>query len=327
MTFKEVNVLQSLDFPTACYDIKLTPNYLLSIGTYKPILKIHDLNELALKNERNLENEPLVISPLEEDATKIAILRSDKYIEFHAKYGLHHTIKIPLYGRDLLYNKIRAELLVLSEDEIFRVNLEEGRFMKSVLSGGNSFDQSFVHNLILVGNENGFSFYDLRNRNKVKENESKRINAVRFKNNDGMIFCVAGDNFIKEFDIRMENEKYKIDIENAKKIKYNDNFMCAMTDKKLNIYNENNLISQLDGKNLNAFEFEKGLFFVASEDFNIKTYFDSEIGNAPSWCSFIDDLNTDLEDYIAVDNDFVKENNLEEFIEDGSLKFYKNTYF
>ena len=66
-------------------------------------------------------------------------LQSDRSIEFHTKGGCHYSIRIPRYGRDLLYDRYSTEALVpavgldpgAGKGEVFRLNLEVGRFMKS----------------------------------------------------------------------------------------------------------------------------------------------------------------------------------------------------
>lgn len=45
MTFRETKILKNFDYPVACIDMNLSEsgNFLVSIGTYKPSVKIHDL--------------------------------------------------------------------------------------------------------------------------------------------------------------------------------------------------------------------------------------------------------------------------------------------
>lgn len=44
--------------------------------------------------------------------------------------GLHHTIRLPIYGRSLAYHSPSADALVgCTGNEVFRFNLEEGRYM------------------------------------------------------------------------------------------------------------------------------------------------------------------------------------------------------
>jgi ribosome biogenesis protein ENP2 len=57
---------------------------------------------------------------------------ADRNIEFHAQYGHHFKIRTPKVGRDLCYIKNTADLVVASTgNQLFRLNLEEGRFRSS----------------------------------------------------------------------------------------------------------------------------------------------------------------------------------------------------
>lgn len=57
---------------------------------------------------------------------------ADRSIELHAQYGRHFKIRTPKVGRDLIYAPPSAELVVGgSSHELWRLNLEEGRFMRS----------------------------------------------------------------------------------------------------------------------------------------------------------------------------------------------------
>lgn len=54
----------------------------------------------------------------------------DRTIEFHAQYGAHYKTRIPHYPRDLAYNPINANICVsASANEVYRISLEEGKFM------------------------------------------------------------------------------------------------------------------------------------------------------------------------------------------------------
>ena len=41
---------------------------------------------------------------LSEDFRKLAILQTDRTLEFHAGYGKHYRTRIPRFGRDMLYH-------------------------------------------------------------------------------------------------------------------------------------------------------------------------------------------------------------------------------
>lgn len=88
---------------------------------------------------------------LSSDYSKTAHLQEDRSIEFHTPQGCHYSLRIPRYGRDLAYNKAAAELLVPAAGVnsnglggVFRINLEQGRFMQEyeVEVGGDDFTSS-----------------------------------------------------------------------------------------------------------------------------------------------------------------------------------------
>jgi ribosome biogenesis protein ENP2 len=56
--------------------------------------------------------------------------QSDRTIEFHAQYGAHYKTRIPHFPRDLAFNPINANLCIsASANEVYRISLEEGKFM------------------------------------------------------------------------------------------------------------------------------------------------------------------------------------------------------
>jgi len=66
---------------------------------------------------------------LGEDYGKMAILQDDRTISFHAHYGAHEKVRIPKFGRGMAYESTTCELLVAgSGSQVYRLNLEEGRF-------------------------------------------------------------------------------------------------------------------------------------------------------------------------------------------------------
>jgi ribosome biogenesis protein ENP2 len=137
----------------------------------------------------------LILSP---DYSKTAHLQEDRSIELHTPQGCHCTLRTPRYGRDLVYSKASAELLVPAVGvnanglgEVFRINLEQGRFMREyevdvggddltssgagALQGGinaGSVNTAAVaeesHNLLAFGTSIGtVEFWDSRSRNRA----------------------------------------------------------------------------------------------------------------------------------------------------------------
>ena len=117
-------------------------------GTYKPQIHTHYLPHLSLSFARHTASLNTAFVLLSSDYTKSLHLQTDRSIEFHTPQGCHYTTRIPRYGRDIKYDKRSAEALVpaigVNENgngEVFRLNLEIGRFMRAyeVGVGGDDF--------------------------------------------------------------------------------------------------------------------------------------------------------------------------------------------
>jgi ribosome biogenesis protein ENP2 len=135
-----IELLQDFSFEeaSACVRVSEDNNWIVSTGTYKPQIHVHYLPHLSLSYARHTTSLNIKFTLLSTDASKSLHLQSDRRVEFHTPAGLHETIKLPRYGRDLCYDRLGTEALVgavgLSSDghgEVFRFNLEAGRFMQS----------------------------------------------------------------------------------------------------------------------------------------------------------------------------------------------------
>ena len=72
---------------------------------------------------------------LSDDYSKIALLCDDRNIELHAQYGRHFKIRIPKFGRDMVYNEHTADIITVgATNEIYRLNLNLGRFQSPLIS-------------------------------------------------------------------------------------------------------------------------------------------------------------------------------------------------
>lgn len=123
----------------------------LRAGTYKPQIHVHYLPHLSLSYARHTDVENQTFILLSADYSKQLHLQQDRSLEFHTPGGCHYTTRIPRYGRDLLYDKRSAEALIPSVGvdhegfgEVYRLNLEVGRFMRSysVDVGGDDFNST-----------------------------------------------------------------------------------------------------------------------------------------------------------------------------------------
>lgn len=195
-----VELLQDFGFEEAsqCVRVSEDGEWVMSTGTYKPQIHVHNLSQLALSFQRHTSCLNQTFQLLSSDYTKSIHLQTDRFVELHTAGGLHYSTRIPRFGRDLVYDRHSAEALIPSvgvnqegSGEVYRLNLEVGRFMKSYeidvggddmttagagsLQGGinaGSVNCGSIaetsHNLLAFGTSLGtVEFWDPRSRNRV----------------------------------------------------------------------------------------------------------------------------------------------------------------
>ena len=129
---RRIELIQDFNFPSASQTVTLSGSgrYIIATGTYPPRVRVFDTAELSMKFERYMDGTPIATVSLSDDFSKLAFLQDDRNIEVHAAYGRHYRTRIPTFGRDMVYHQPTAELLVAaSGPEVYRLSLEEGRFM------------------------------------------------------------------------------------------------------------------------------------------------------------------------------------------------------
>ncbi|EFC48958.1 predicted protein, partial [Naegleria gruberi] len=324
------NLIDDLEFPTACNNICLAAdeNHLWTSGIYKPQLRCFTLDDLSMKFKRHVDLEIIKICPLTSDFRKLATLCQDRYIEIHAQWGSYYRFRIPKYGRDLVYHDHSAELVMVgSSNEIYRFNLEQGMFRKPTLSytnteAINTVRINPVHQLFGLGCDNGFvECMDPRSKRIIgcidacgsintmlpSEVSSSSITAFEF-DNDGIGFAV-GTNAGKVglFDLRKQGAVYIKDHNTdlpLVKIAYHDsskNIFSADTQlvKIWDKSNGNNYTNLELSAKINDFCIipNSGMILVGGERSKIKPYYIPSLGPAPKWCSFVDQITEELEDF------------------------------
>jgi ribosome biogenesis protein ENP2 len=179
----QLELVQDFSFPSAAIKIKTTEDGLHAIatGTYKPMVKVWDLEALTEKFQRTTDAENVDFAMLSSDWTKSVHLQRDRSLQLHTQGGLHHTIRLPTYGRALGYHSPSTEALVAASGrEVFRFNLEEGRYMtpleiargwgtgtESEVEGVNCLDVNPRHGLWSFGLDGAggvVEFWDPRSR-------------------------------------------------------------------------------------------------------------------------------------------------------------------
>lgn len=169
-----IELIQDFEFPEASVKLKPTPdeNYIMATGVYKPQIRVFELSQLSMKFERHTTSENVTFECLSSDWTKSVHLQSDRSVEFHSHYGMHYTTRIPKFGRDLCYHFPSCDLFIVGGgNEAYRLNLEQGRFLKSLETELPEINVSKVnpaHQLLAFGGSNGVvEFWDHRCKKRV----------------------------------------------------------------------------------------------------------------------------------------------------------------
>jgi ribosome biogenesis protein ENP2 len=171
---RRIELLQDFSFPEASRTISTSADgrFVVATGTYPPRVRVFDTAELSMKFERYMDATPVSCCLLSDDFTKLAFLLDDRNIELHAAYGKHHRTRIPRAGRHMVYHAPTAELLIGAQgSEVFRLNLEEGRFFAPLVSEAPAVNKvvvSRVTALIGLACEGGTcEFFDPRSNERA----------------------------------------------------------------------------------------------------------------------------------------------------------------
>jgi ribosome biogenesis protein ENP2 len=316
--------------------------YMVASGVYPPRIKIFETQEMSVKCERGIDAEVLKLSILSDDYTKIAMLLHDRYIELHAQYGRHFRIRVPKVGRDMTYMPNTCDLVTVgATNEIYRLNLEQGRFLAPLESDSEEINcvayNSTLHCIATGGIDGVVEMWSMDERQKILELPVKghkafenydmsEITALSFSD-DGMYLAIGNEvGKVKLFDIRYpvpifeKQHQYKLPIMN---VKFHEKSRTVFSqDKKIiKIYERDtgNLYTNIQPKKeINDFAVYKdsGLVFTAGEQEKIGSYFIPSIGTAPKWCSYIENMTEEMEEKklstTSEDYKFLTKNDLEQ---------------
>ena len=345
-----VELLQNFEFEEAsqCVRVSEDGEWAMSTGTYKPQIHVHNLSQLALSFERHTSTLNETFQILSSDWTKSIHLQSDRFIELHTAGGLHYSTRIPRFGRDLQYDKHSAEALIPSAGvnqaglgEVYRLNLEIGRFMKSYevdvggddmttagagsLQGGihaGSVNTASIaedsHNLLAFGTSLGtVEFWDPRSRNRVgilsAPNDAfegrSQISALQF-HRSGLELATGNSNgLVHLYDLRSpvpllkKDQGYGYPIKNIIYLNSSTTSRAQTSQPKI-LTADKRIIKIWDASNgkhwtsvepavdLTHVEWVKdsGMLLTANEGKQQHAFFIPQLGPAPKWCHFLDNV-------------------------------------
>ncbi|XP_050077174.1 nucleolar protein 10 [Anopheles maculipalpis] len=314
---RHIELIQDFDMPGVASCIAISPDgqYILATGTYKPRVKCFEVCNLSLKFERCFDSEVEKFAILSDDYSKIAFLHADRYVEIHAAAGRHYRLRIPKFGRDLVYHKPTCDLLFVgTSPEIYRLNMERGQFLLPYASETASAIDSITinpeHQLVCVGTQDGtIEAWDYRDKkccgtldvaaNLQSTKDMAAVTALQFKTG---LTLAAGTStgHVMLFDIRARNPIAVKDHLNQlpiKKIRFqtDQNSVYSLDSAMLKIWDETSLKQKAcieSRSNFNDFAHfpGSGLFMFAQEDTKMLPYYIPSEGPAPKWCSFLDNL-------------------------------------
>jgi len=324
---RRIELIQDFDMPTVsnCIKISRDKQYIMATGVYKPRVRCYDVNILAMKFERCFDAEILKFKILSDDYTKMLFLQNDRFLEFHAQHGKYYRTRIPKYGRDFDYHDASCEIYTVgASDEIYRYNLEQGRFFGSLKSKSEEifcceFNNS--HHLFTCGTSDGhIECWDPRVRNcvgrldcvfgnltdSVALNGVPTISSLKYKN--ALTLGVGtSTGQILLYDLRsskpilVKDHNFGLPIKDIE-FQPEQKLVLSCDTRILKMWNE------LDGKPFTAIEPpdtklnnfclfpQSGLVFIANESPKLLSYYIPSLGPAPKWCSFLDNLTEELEE-------------------------------
>ncbi|GJE93757.1 WD40 and NUC153 domain-containing protein [Phanerochaete sordida] len=387
-----LELIQSFEFPEASNRVKTSRDghHVVATGTYKPQIRVWDLDQLSLKFERHSDAENVDFILLSDDWTKSIHLQNDRSVEFHNQGGLYYRTRIPRFGRALAYHFPSCDALIAGAgNEVYRLNLAEGRFMTPLVLEGdgdavpgvNCIDVNPAHQLFAFGVEgNGtVEFWDPRSRARVgllrlplgrllpagaagaalpgledaAGGPAVSVTALASRA-DGLSYAVGtstGHTLL--YDIRsarpfaVKDQGYGLPVKNVAWIEggsrmAGEGLVLSADRKVIKIWDKNapsaNFTSITPASDINDVHHlpGSGLLMLANEGIQMTTYYIPQLGPAPRWCSFLENLTEEMEDQTTrtayQDFKFVERSELaslglDHLIGTPALKPYMHGYF
>ncbi|KAJ5928952.1 Ribosome biogenesis protein ENP2 [Penicillium verhagenii] len=346
-----VELLQDFEFEEASHCVRASDDgdWVMSTGTYKPQIHTHYLPQLSLSWARHTEALNTTFILLSSDYSKSLHLQSDRSLEFHTPSGCHYKTRLPRYGRDLVYDRQSTEAFIPSVGvnpdgmgEVFRLNLELGRYMRSfeVDVGGDDFHSTGggtlqggintgsintgaiaeeSHNLLAFGTSTGtVELWDPRAKGRAgvllpptqQFNEGRSgITALEFQRSGLTLGTGSSNGLIHLYDLRSpipllkKDQGYGFPIHTLKFLQPSTETREATLDPKI-MSADKRIIKIWDPRdgtpwtsvepavdiNSVAWCKDSGMLLTANEGRQQHSFFIPQLGPAPKWCSFLDNL-------------------------------------
>ncbi|KAK8860650.1 Nucleolar protein 10 [Tritrichomonas musculus] len=359
-----VNFMDEFEFSGSSRLIKLShedkPSTVGVFGEYPPQIKIFDLYDLGQTTSFSVRRSISHFEFLTEDWSKLAALRGDRKFDLFTKGGQFATINLPIRCRDFVYNPPNADVILASEDsQLLRLNLELGQFVPSIQAcskNGNTVSICDIHQLIACGFEDGqLEFYDPRDKRSIAAVElQNEVTKTAFDKTGIKIAVGLSTGDVSLFDIRSANPLLKYSHRNDTAINSlsftsspgtGDQMLLSSDSRGVRIYS----VDKGNGSFFTSFETkatlndmvpfpDSGLIFAATDAQKVQVMLIPDLGPAPRFASFLDNLINDVEaeeqeGTPLYDNmNFITRDELEkygggQFIGSSALKPYMHGFF
>ncbi|KAG5998071.1 hypothetical protein E4U43_002510 [Claviceps pusilla] len=331
-----VELLQDFEFEEAsnCIRVSEDGDWVMSTGTYKPQMHVHNLPQLGLSFARHTNSLNHAFVFLSSDYSKSLHLQIDRRIEFHTPMGCHYEVRIPRYGRDVLYDRQAAEALVPAvgldaegKGEVFRLNLEQGRFMKSYqidvggddeLTGGGlqggigvgsvnvAANAENTHNLLAFGTSIGtVEFWDPRSKARAAllAGHDGEVTSLSFNSSGLSLATGSSTGMVQLFDLRRPIPLLKKDHGYGFPVKRLFHMTTSSQERKImsadkriiKLWDESTgdpwtSVEPVVDINDVAWCKDSGMLLTANEGKQQHAFFIPQLGPAPKWCSFLDSM-------------------------------------
>ncbi|KAK3673936.1 Small ribosomal subunit biogenesis [Recurvomyces mirabilis] len=326
---------------------------------------------LARKRRRSLKRDPEYANRIEllqdfefEEASACVRVSEDGEWAMSTAGGVHYRTRLPRYGRDLQYNRRTAEALIPAvgvnadgNGEVYRLNLELGRYMKSyeldvggddlesmgggALQGGirtGAVNCAAIaeesHGLMAFGTSLGtVELWDARSRNRISAlgppnslvnsdfdpeiDARPQITALEFHRSGLGLATGSSNGIIHTYDLRSpvpllrKDQGYDYPIQTLKYLapssrssNSSDNLIMSADKRAIKLWNSetgDHWTSIEPAVDLNCVEWvpDSGMLLTANEGRQQHAFFIPQLGPAPRWCAFLDNLVEEM----AEDND------------------------
>lgn len=328
LTFK---LLQHFEMPAISDRIKTSRDgqYVLATGIYKPRVRCYDLHNLSLKFERCLDSEVVNFEVLSEDYSKMVFLHCDRYIELHSQAGRYYRLRIPVFGRDMVYQPDTADMFFVGAGcEVYRLNLEQGRFLQGYKTESASLNCVTImpgHSLVLAGGQDGMvEAWDPRAREAVGRLDCALscvtgagaevarvpgVTAISHKDNLN-IGVGTSTGHVLLYDIRsnkpllVKDHMYNLPIKRIEFSSSEDQSLVLSQDSQVVKMWDNvtgapySSIEATAGADFNDICLYpgSGLMFLANEQPKMQVFYVPSIGPAPRWAKYLDNITEELEE-------------------------------